>query len=758
MTKTNLSLLFVLCLLINPFSSYATNFTAVADGDWNSPATWGAFSVPGSGDDVIIDGHIIHLTNADVIVNNLTITNSSNTGESRLEVKGDHTLDILGDFTVTAVNEAKDVKLMIYETAIVTVIGNMLMERSSDNMQSNILQLLMYDSGKLLIDGSFDYIYGNSDGEAAFDIQMYDTAEFRASKPSSFVQNAGEYFFVLILGSAKVDFLDSLDLVMIGGKTLNVSVSVGADLMVGDDLSLTNTGGNNYLSLNANTGGDVIVKHNIHINSQNADKIALLDVTGTGSTIDVEGDIIYKANTVNSAKINIGNDASLSLAGNLLRPDKYGTLSMNTNGSVHFDGTEAQVVPRNKYAEIADDSLVFTNIFFENTSSTGLILDGNLVVTSDLTLNDGIINTSADSLLIIADGANISSANSNSYVDGPMVKKGLHSGTGFTFPIGNNGIYAPIGITEILDTETEYTAEFIGCPPPVGGVILPIKSVNQHGYWQLSRADGSNVGDINLHWDDADASGITDLSSLEIGLFDAGAVTYSSLGRGTVSGGVGLGVSGYISNDIGCPPPVSNGLFVLMSTDLDENALPVEMTSFRAIKSADHTQIYLEWSTASEINSDYFVVEKSYDGISFHPIDRVAAAQNSTVTRRYASVDEDPAQGNNYYRIQQVDLDQTMSFSRLVNVFMNDQNEVRTIYPNPVEDHMTVYSSTLGSKEIILKVLDLKGQVIYSGPQVAQDGQIMLSAANLNIKNPGVYFINYEEAGSPVSLKFMKVK
>jgi len=181
------------------------------------------------------------------------------------------------------------------------------------------------------------------------------------------------------------------------------------------------------------------------------------------------------------------------------------------------------------------------------------------------------------------------------------------------------------------------------------------------------------------------------------------------------------------------------------------------LISFKAFSSQDNEAIFLEWQTASEVNSDYFIVEKSYDGITFFPIDRVRSAQNSTTIQHYTSVDNDPRKGDNYFRIQEVDQEQFMSFSNLINVFINDRGEVPAIYPNPIEDLVKVYSKDLKNKELQIKILDINGQCIYTGKHTAQGGQLFISAASLNIKKQGMYFLNYEDGGEMISLKFLSL-
>ncbi|MEL6944906.1 MAG: hypothetical protein AAFO82_19800, partial [Bacteroidota bacterium] len=90
--------------------------------------------------------------------------------------------------------------------------------------------------------------------------------------------------------------------------------------------------------------------------------------------------------------------------------------------------------------------------------------------------------------------------------------------------------------------------------------------------------------------------------------------------------------------------------------------LPVELIDFKAIAERG-TGVWLKWATASEINSDVFLIEKSQDGNIFKEIGKLKAAGNSFKKLDYSYLDENPFEGNNYYRLKQVDLDGQYEYS-----------------------------------------------------------------------------------------------
>ena len=110
------------------------------------------------------------------------------------------------------------------------------------------------------------------------------------------------------------------------------------------------------------------------------------------------------------------------------------------------------------------------------------------------------------------------------------------------------------------------------------------------------------------------------------------------------------------------------------------STLPVELISFKAIK--NNNSVDLTWSTASEINNDYFLVQKSDDNVNFETIESVDGNGNSNVIINYFAIDNNPYSGVNYYRLLQVDYDGTQDYSNTITVNFIGENEI-IVYPNP---------------------------------------------------------------------------
>lgn len=111
----------------------------------------------------------------------------------------------------------------------------------------------------------------------------------------------------------------------------------------------------------------------------------------------------------------------------------------------------------------------------------------------------------------------------------------------------------------------------------------------------------------------------------------------------------------------------NNRRFTLGTTDKLQTPLPIELLSFNALPNNDN-YINLEWETASEINNNYFTIQKSLNTETWSSIADVNGVGNSTQTVSYSILDKTPYQGVSYYRIKQTDFDGAFSYSKVIKV------------------------------------------------------------------------------------------
>ena len=185
-----------------------------------------------------------------------------------------------------------------------------------------------------------------------------------------------------------------------------------------------------------------------------------------------------------------------------------------------------------------------------------------------------------------------------------------------------------------------------------------------------------------------------------------------------------------------------NGLVIPQSATLPNGCvLPVGFASFKGLKKDEHVE--LKWITITESNNDHFVVERSQDSEHFDPLGTVKGAGTTSGTSRYGYMDPAPQPGVNYYRLKQVDLNGSSSYSAVIEVNYDFVPEVfRSLYPNPVANGESVIAELYLERDekVKLEVFDMMGRVVYTDANKFDAG-----AARFNIQtsgwDSGIYFV-----------------
>jgi len=168
------------------------------------------------------------------------------------------------------------------------------------------------------------------------------------------------------------------------------------------------------------------------------------------------------------------------------------------------------------------------------------------------------------------------------------------------------------------------------------------------------------------------------------------------------------------------------------ATDCSIVPLPVELVNFEAER--NESEVSLFWSTVSEINNDYFIVERSGNGTSWSAFDFVDGHGNSQELIHYSSIDRNFSAEVNYYRIKQFDFDGKMSFSSIVSV-NPDGKTIIQLFPNPVNTNLTIISSEEMNS---VRMFRLDGTIVF------EDVNKATKKLSINVQGfaPGVYYID----------------
>lgn len=163
----------------------------------------------------------------------------------------------------------------------------------------------------------------------------------------------------------------------------------------------------------------------------------------------------------------------------------------------------------------------------------------------------------------------------------------------------------------------------------------------------------------------------------------------------------------------------------------EEVVLPITLLSLHG--ECNGKRAIIAWTTASERNNDYFVVERSDDAVNFVEVGRVAGAGNSIEMLSYNYADYSIRTGDNYYRLTQVDYDGTRTTSEIIevhcsgNVPLGDPDVY--VYPNPFGDELTVHLVNFGDVAAHIQVYDMLGRMLFE--RTADDTEVVLQLGAL---------------------------
>jgi hypothetical protein len=352
----------------------------------------------------------------------------------------------------------------------------------------------------------------------------------------------------------------------------------------------------------------------------------------------------------------------------------------------------------------------FYNLTMGNTFATGALrLQTPISISNVLSLSNNNIVTDDANFILMGTSSTVSPEGGSefSFVDGPMRKSG---NTAFIFPIGAGTVWAPIGIAAPASPSTiaaTYTFASSANNWDPNYMCDPDEIHHTSGveYWNLTTTDATPA--VTLYWKDAARSGIENPNDLVVAHWEncpaKSEDNWLSKGGTIVEDGATTGhITSTISFDSYSP--------ITIATKKNNNPLPVELIEFEG--RCVNNEMLLTWTTASEINNNYFAIEWSDDAKNWNEIGLVTGVGNSNQTKNYSFTDVNANKTNYYYRLKQVDFDGKSDYSNIIKIEACNglTSEFLTVFPNPSDGNININSS---SEILEIRLCDLSGKVIY---------------------------------------------
>jgi hypothetical protein len=422
------------------------------------------------------------------------------------------------------------------------------------------------------------------------------------------------------------------------------SIAVGGSIVITGAVvwssgTLSITGSNGDIDIN---GGSLTI---------NGGTVQAVD--GNDGDLDViSGSITIAAgaNLLVDESIQVFNGASITVGGSLRSQDSFididagGTITVSATGTIQSSSTGGNediliqgTLINNGTVDSDEDIIVSATGVITNSSSGTLQADDDIDINGSVT-NAGVIDSNDD---LVISGSLISSgqvsANDDIEVNGGSVtiSAGGTLDTGDDLFINNGGSFTiATGASIVIDDDIE-----VGGPGQgslvVNGTLTANDDLTVNNTTPNSSLTGVGVINVDDNYSDAECPG-----------------------SGNFCGCVGAGVGSCSS------------------------VLPVELVSFSAV--LEGSSVILEWETASELNSDYFTIQRMSTIDSFENLLSEKGKGTTQEKSNYRVVDPYPVMGKNYYRLKQTDFDGTSTYSKIILVENNQAEAQVTLYPNPI--------------------------------------------------------------------------
>ncbi|MGJ8661813.1 MAG: T9SS type A sorting domain-containing protein, partial [Bacteroidota bacterium] len=470
----------------------------------------------------------------------------------------------------------------------------------------------------------------------------------------------------------------------------------------------------------------------------------LLGTVVLANNIDVKGNFITSNNTsiLNSAgrQVRVGGNFTNALGNTTFsNTGTTGNLTFNGGGpQAYSQGTtqlDLNFVTINKPAGVLTLS---TNMFIKAT-------------TGNLTLTNGIITTNGNRVEVANSApGSVTAGSATSYINGNLYR--AIGGTGsYDFPVGTATLYERAnvnftGATTIPQLRARFdpwagAPNTLGLPDCFNTATYNIPSQNM-GIWTITASANPTSGtyDITLY-----STGATNT---------AGAVGWTVQKAANASSAWGVnGTCAFSTVSVIRRTGLSG--FSVFGVGQSTTPLPVELINFQGYR--EGTINFLQWTTASEINSDYFDIERSRNGKDFESIETIQAQGNSNTPVQYKTSDPGQTNSINYYRLKFVDLDGSFDYSKIISLTseISSDLDISKVYPNPVWDELFFNYSVSRLTKVDITVLDNSGRIVWS-KQESIEGNGVYSIETFNFSIGNYMLIVKSDDGSQKTYRWVK--
>jgi hypothetical protein len=456
------------------------------------------------------------------------------------------------------------------------------------------------------------------------------------------------------------------------------------------------------------------------------------------------GNGVVAQNTVNnSGSLKIHSGANLAVHGDFINSSTAGLVNdgnlyikrnLHSNeaamssgaGTLYLNGAAVQTL---------DGAQPFKTFSLITGNSAGVQLNTDLSVSGAHNFTSGVITTaSTPNFLVYETNASYTGSGDGQHVNGWVKKNGT---TDFVFPVGNGTVQRTININN-LSAGSVFAVKYGSPTPHTTQLQSPIVTIDPNEYWEVNKVSGGTA-QVTLNWDRSKVDiPYWVMSDIRVAAYNGS--LWGSEG-GTASGN--MTTTGTItSNSI-----TSFNRFTFGSTS---TILPLTLVSFDAKRKNELTEI--SWKTADEHNVSHFIVERSENGADFYSVGKVTA-RNSGRMENYMLPDEKPLVNTAYYRLKSVDNDGSFTLSHIVRV-TESSNGNSLLVNNPVHNRIVLTAKGGLTGEFDYSLYDMNGKPVQRGKVNLRTNTQVIIPVSASIPS-GTYTIHLHKQSIFISKKII---
>ncbi|MBN8701770.1 MAG: T9SS type A sorting domain-containing protein [Bacteroidetes bacterium] len=481
--------------------------------------------------------------------------------------------------------------------------------------------------------------------------------------------------------------------------------------------------------------------------------------------LSVSGNLTISGTAVLSTGVN----RNITVGGNWTVSSSAADPFVQNSGLVTFNGAGTQVITAG--TSVTEET--FYQFTRSNGGTTQLAAGDNMVVTNQLNMTSGNFDLNGQTLTL-GSGAGASLSRTSGICYGGTFSRWLPTGAITStsgsfyglFPVGTSTEYRPV---EVSNTNVS-AAGLLNVRHYDAVTVTDVSYVDASDGATIERIHNMNnvisvPGALAKNGDPSSGlsllAGTFDVAMTFTGLSNWGTSSLSHI-RPSLAGSAAPGTYSVSTGSVTSPKvykyQISSaelvGTWHPGTTDKDQTPLPIELLEFSA-KLNEHKTVDVSWTTVTEINNEYFTVEKSADGIDFEAVQQIDGAGNSSEVISYQIVDENPFKGISYYRLKQTNFDGSYTYSKPVSI-NNAISGVVSIYPNPSLDGSITIKVSENTAIDKLVITDISGKIVFQNNSITSEQTSSISnSIEVSGLAVGVYLVSVEQQGKVIIEKLI---